>query len=206
MLKLQGIAGILYWWLVSTLDLRAFVPDVGEEPAQTPPVAPPTPSIPRLDARRAATTRRFGALGRGGRVATSLPGPLPGLPRFRESGAGAVPPRSLDLRMRRTTKEVGGGGGRKPRRLRWFLPPQRRLKSIAFAVLKIWICFACCWFVLLAEISDAGMWGENPSDVRACRVAQAAPPHTPYSVAECASRRNNAALWRIGEGGAGARR
>ena len=41
------------------------------------------------------------------------------------------------------------------------------------------------------------MWGENPSNVGV------APPHTPYSVAKCASRRNDAALWRIGEGGAG---
>ena len=40
------------------------------------------------------------------------------------------------------------------------------------------------------------MWGETPSNVGV------APPHTPYSKAGCASRRNDAALWRIGEGGA----
>ena len=43
------------------------------------------------------------------------------------------------------------------------------------------------------------MWGENPSGVRACRVAQAAPPHALHSKAGCASRRNNAARQRIGE-------
>ena len=42
--------------------------------------------------------------------------------------------------------------------------------------------------------------GEEPLRRRGCS------PHALHSKAGCASRRNNAALWRIGEGGAGARR
>ena len=119
-------------------------------------VAPRTPPTPWLDARRAATTRRFGALGRAaqGRAADPSPYPSRGLPRFRKLGAGRVLPHPsrypLEYRktgegklstsfpspldkahgiapeMRRTAKEVGGGGGRNLRRLRWFLPPQNR--------------------------------------------------------------------------------
>ena len=44
------------------------------------------------------------------------------------------------------------------------------------------------------------MWGENPSNVGV------APPHTPYSKAGCASRRNNAARQRWEGGGVDPRR
>ncbi len=131
--------------------------------------------------------------------------PLPGSAEMQEAGRGKTLDEfplaagdSFNTDFRRTAKEVGGGGGRKPRRLRWFLPPQRRLKSIAFAVLKIWICFGRCWYVFLAEISDAGCGEKTDSCVVGCS------PRAPHSPAGCASRRNDAALCALGRAARGA--
>ena len=91
-LKLQGIAGICAGGWYVLLD-EVPVPDVGEEPAQTPPVAPPTPSIPRLDARRAATTRRFAHWGgRRGRPPPLTPPHTPpgGSLGYRKPGEGKL--------------------------------------------------------------------------------------------------------------------
>ena len=74
-----------------------------------------------------------------------LPHPSPGSLKFREPGEGKllascpsplVNARGIATEMRRTAQEVGGGGGRKPRRLRWFLPPQRPLKEYCFCCVE----------------------------------------------------------------------
>ncbi len=74
----------------------------------------------------------------------------------------AVPPRSLDLRMRRTAKEVGGGGGRKPRRLRWFLPPQRRLKEYCFCCVENLDLFRLLLVCTFSWSLRCRMWGVKP--------------------------------------------
>ena len=59
----------------------------------------------------------------------------------------------------------------------------------------VWVLCVCCWYVLLVEISGAGCGEKTGSGAAGCS------PHAPHSLAGCASRRNDAALWRIGEGG-----
>ena len=92
----------------------------GGRTPQTSGLLPPRPSLQGFDARRAATTRRFGALGRTRQSRKPSPHPSRCLLKCRKPGEGKLlasfpsPPekaRGIATEMRRTAKEVGGGGG-----------------------------------------------------------------------------------------------